>query len=248
MIYASLVPGMPPPKSSDGRTHTLESLINENVDGIITSLPIQDRDKKNRNIRNTNLCLFNLIIQFQKIFYLAKPIVAQAYGEKNEEPRDMIRIFVTAILENMVGHACSIRWKDSELEKRGFPFMWDMWKEYYVSALFTDLNLNTDLYNPILQLNLQSPMPYDFVKYIDDTGSVDSSISTREDLLPARIAFIQWLIEYSIDTLEEKKPQTRNSKMDKISEDEENLRDPNNESGTPDVSDRQRKRVDFKIF
>ena len=46
MIYASLVPGMPPPKSSDGRTHTLESLINENVDGIITSLPIQDQDKK----------------------------------------------------------------------------------------------------------------------------------------------------------------------------------------------------------
>ena len=51
----------------------------------------------------------------------------------------------------MVGHACSIRWKDAELERRGFPFMWDMWKEYYVSALFTDLNLNTDLYNPILQ-------------------------------------------------------------------------------------------------
>ena len=44
MIYATLVPGMPPPKSSDGRTHTLESLINENVDGIITPLPIQDRD------------------------------------------------------------------------------------------------------------------------------------------------------------------------------------------------------------
>ena len=82
---------------------------------------------------------------------LEKPIVAQAYGEKSEEPRDLIRIFVTAILENMVGHACSIRWKDAELERRGFPFMWDMWKEYYVSALFTDLNLDTDLYNPILQ-------------------------------------------------------------------------------------------------
>ena len=83
-------------------------------------------------------------------------------------------------------------------------------------------------------------MPYDFVKYIDDTGSVDSSVSTREDLLPARIAFIQWLIEYSIDTIEDKKPQNRVPKMDKISEDEENLRDQPNDTTSQDFSDKQR--------
>ena len=211
MIYACLVPCMPSPKSADGRSHTLESLINENVDGIITPVPIL-------------------------------PIVPPTPYDRTEENRDLIRIFVTTVLETMVGHACSIKWKDAELEKRSFPFMWDMWKKYYVQMLFTDLDLNTDLYNPILQLNLQAPSPYDYVKFIDDSGSVDSSITTREDLLPARIAFIQWLVEYSIDTLDEgSKKKSKSEKMATVAEDDEPPHaeeDSSSMNVTPSESDR----------
>ena len=98
---------------------------------------------------------------------------------------------------------------------------------------------SNDLYNPILQLNLQTPSPHEYVKFIDDTGSVDSSITTKEDLLPARIAFIQWLVEYSIDTIEEK-GKFKGGKSEKMATVEEEV---NTEEETSSVtgmaSDRQ---------
>ena len=128
MIYACLIPGLSSPKSADGRIHTLESLINENVDGIITPVPIL-------------------------------PIVPPAPYDRQEENRDLVRIFVTTVLETMVGHACTLKWKNQDLHHRSFEFMWDMWKELYIPKLFTDLDPATDLYNPTLQLGYQRSKP-----------------------------------------------------------------------------------------
>ena len=60
--------------------------------------------------------------------------------------------------------------------------------------LFTNLDLTTDLYNLELQQTLPGKPDNNYVQYIEDTGSVDSNISTNEDLLPARIIFIRWLL------------------------------------------------------
>lgn len=190
MIYASLIPGMPPPKGSDGRTHTLSSLINENVGGVITPVPIQ-------------------------------AIVLPEVKDQPDQNWYLIKVFVQTVIGTMATHSSVFKWKDKKLERRGFEFTWDMFKEYYLQNLFTDLDLSTDIYNPQLQLHLAMPPQHDYVKYIDDTGSVDSAVSAREDLLPARVAFIQWLVQYCIDVPEVERRKSKTNQMETLDETDE---------------------------
>lgn len=206
MIYASLIPGMPSPKGSDGRSHTLSSLINENVGGIITPVPIQ-------------------------------PIVPPEVKESQDQNWYLIKIFTQTVIGTMATYSAAFKWKDKNLERRGFEFMWDMFKEYYMLNIFTDLDLSTDIYNTSLQLHLTIPQQHDYVKYIDDTGSVDSAISAKDDLLPARVAFIQWLVQYCIDVPENESTPRKRTKgqMETLDETDEL----NNESVSSATDDKE---------
>ena len=95
----------------------------------------------------------------------------------------------------MSNNAITLKWKEKQRDEAGFEFMWKEWKEHYLPNLFPDLDLTTDLYNnsepvQLTQMNLSD----DVTHYISDSGSVDSKTLSNDDLVPARIIFIKWLL------------------------------------------------------
>ncbi|XP_077587939.1 ral GTPase-activating protein subunit alpha-1 isoform X3 [Stigmatopora nigra] len=121
------------------------------------------------------------------------PLVHPQSGDKNQE--DLTAYFLEALLKYM---AKSLEWRCKENHERGFSFLFDHFKKFYLHHIFPNFAFETSLYNPILDVPPMRPKPYySVVRREQDGGEV--IYCTKESFLQARVIFIRWLVSFWLE-------------------------------------------------
>ncbi|XP_077476449.1 ral GTPase-activating protein subunit alpha-1 isoform X2 [Stigmatopora argus] len=121
------------------------------------------------------------------------PLVNPQSGDKNQE--DLTAYFLEALLKYM---AKSLEWRCKENHERGFSFLFDHFKKFYLHHIFPNFAFETSLYNPILDVPPMRPKPYySVVRREQDGGEV--IYCTKESFLQARVIFIRWLVSFWLE-------------------------------------------------
>ncbi|XP_077476455.1 ral GTPase-activating protein subunit alpha-1 isoform X7 [Stigmatopora argus] len=124
------------------------------------------------------------------------PLVNPQSGDKNQE--DLTAYFLEALLKYMVNQAKSLEWRCKENHERGFSFLFDHFKKFYLHHIFPNFAFETSLYNPILDVPPMRPKPYySVVRREQDGGEV--IYCTKESFLQARVIFIRWLVSFWLE-------------------------------------------------
>ncbi|XP_077587946.1 ral GTPase-activating protein subunit alpha-1 isoform X7 [Stigmatopora nigra] len=124
------------------------------------------------------------------------PLVHPQSGDKNQE--DLTAYFLEALLKYMVNQAKSLEWRCKENHERGFSFLFDHFKKFYLHHIFPNFAFETSLYNPILDVPPMRPKPYySVVRREQDGGEV--IYCTKESFLQARVIFIRWLVSFWLE-------------------------------------------------
>ncbi|XP_030212660.1 ral GTPase-activating protein subunit alpha-1 isoform X2 [Gadus morhua] len=122
------------------------------------------------------------------------PLVPPQSGDKNQE--DLTAYFLEALLKYM---AKSLEWRCKENHERGFNFLFDHFRKFYLPHIFPNFSMETSLYQPILDVPPMRPKPYySMVRREPDTGS-EPLYCTKESFLQARVIFIRWLVSFWLE-------------------------------------------------
>uniref|UniRef100_A0A8C5AFV1 Ral GTPase activating protein catalytic subunit alpha 1 n=1 Tax=Gadus morhua TaxID=8049 RepID=A0A8C5AFV1_GADMO len=125
------------------------------------------------------------------------PLVPPQSGDKNQE--DLTAYFLEALLKYMVNQAKSLEWRCKENHERGFNFLFDHFRKFYLPHIFPNFSMETSLYQPILDVPPMRPKPYySMVRREPDTGS-EPLYCTKESFLQARVIFIRWLVSFWLE-------------------------------------------------
>ncbi|XP_033860055.3 ral GTPase-activating protein subunit alpha-2-like isoform X3 [Acipenser ruthenus] len=121
------------------------------------------------------------------------PLVPAVAGEKVAE--DQMCYFLQIVLKNMVIQASSLEWRNRENKDTGFRFLFTLFKKYYLPHLFPSFTKLTNVYKPLLDIPQLRPKPL----YLPVTRNKESTYSTRDQFLAARVAFIKWLVTFFLE-------------------------------------------------
>ncbi|XP_072361771.1 ral GTPase-activating protein subunit alpha-2 isoform X6 [Scyliorhinus torazame] len=121
------------------------------------------------------------------------PLLPSVLGEKISD--DQTLYFLQMLLKYMVIQAASLEWKNKEKQESGFKFLFALFKKFYLSHLFPSFTKFTNLYNPVLEIPQMRQKPL----YINVTRNNESTFSTRDQYLAARVAFINWLVTFFLE-------------------------------------------------
>ncbi|XP_023807665.1 ral GTPase-activating protein subunit alpha-1 isoform X2 [Oryzias latipes] len=121
------------------------------------------------------------------------PLVAPQSGDKNQE--DLTAYFLEALLKYM---AKSLEWRCKENHERGFSFLFDHFRKFYLPHIFPNFAMETSLYNPMLDVPPMRPKPsYSLVRREQDGGEM--LYCNKESFLQARVIFIRWLVSFWLE-------------------------------------------------
>ncbi|XP_078796508.1 ral GTPase-activating protein subunit alpha-1 isoform X4 [Oryzias latipes] len=124
------------------------------------------------------------------------PLVAPQSGDKNQE--DLTAYFLEALLKYMVNQAKSLEWRCKENHERGFSFLFDHFRKFYLPHIFPNFAMETSLYNPMLDVPPMRPKPsYSLVRREQDGGEM--LYCNKESFLQARVIFIRWLVSFWLE-------------------------------------------------
>uniref|UniRef100_A0A3P9MF11 Ral GTPase activating protein, alpha subunit 1 (catalytic) n=1 Tax=Oryzias latipes TaxID=8090 RepID=A0A3P9MF11_ORYLA len=124
------------------------------------------------------------------------PLVAPQSGDKNQE--DLTAYFLEALLKYMVNQAKSLEWRCKENHERGFSFLFDHFRKFYLPHIFPNFAMETSLYNPMLDVPPMRPKPsYSLVRREQDGGEI--LYCNKESFLQARVIFVRWLVSFWLE-------------------------------------------------
>uniref|UniRef100_A0A3B3DFU3 Ral GTPase activating protein catalytic subunit alpha 1 n=1 Tax=Oryzias melastigma TaxID=30732 RepID=A0A3B3DFU3_ORYME len=124
------------------------------------------------------------------------PLVAPQSGDKNQE--DLTAYFLEALLKYMVNQAKSLEWRCKENHERGFSFLFDHFRKFYLPHIFPNFAMETSLYSPMLDVPPMRPKPsYSLVRREQDGGEM--LYCNKESFLQARVIFIRWLVSFWLE-------------------------------------------------
>ncbi|XP_038585838.1 ral GTPase-activating protein subunit alpha-1 isoform X2 [Micropterus salmoides] len=121
------------------------------------------------------------------------PLVPPQSGDKNQE--DLTAYFLEALLKYM---AKSLEWRCKENHERGFSFLFGHFRKFYLPHIFPNFAMETNLYNPILDVPPMRPKPYYSVVRREQDGG-ETLYCTKESFLQARVIFIRWLVSFWLE-------------------------------------------------
>ncbi|KAM8834079.1 ral GTPase-activating protein subunit alpha-1 isoform 2-T2 [Synchiropus picturatus] len=124
------------------------------------------------------------------------PLVPPQSGDKNQE--DLTAYFLEALLKYMGNRAKSLEWRCKENHERGFSFLFDHFRKFYLPHIFPNFAKETNLYNPILDVPPMRSKPYYSVVRRDQDGG-EALYCTKENFLQARVIFIRWLVYFWLE-------------------------------------------------
>ncbi|XP_053701667.1 ral GTPase-activating protein subunit alpha-1 isoform X2 [Synchiropus splendidus] len=124
------------------------------------------------------------------------PLVPPQSGDKNQE--DLTAYFLEALLKYMGNRAKSLEWRCKENHERGFSFLFDHFRKFYLPHIFPNFAKETNLYNPILDVPPMRSKPYYSVVRRDQDGG-EVLYCTKENFLQARVIFIRWLVYFWLE-------------------------------------------------
>ncbi|XP_038585841.1 ral GTPase-activating protein subunit alpha-1 isoform X5 [Micropterus salmoides] len=124
------------------------------------------------------------------------PLVPPQSGDKNQE--DLTAYFLEALLKYMVNQAKSLEWRCKENHERGFSFLFGHFRKFYLPHIFPNFAMETNLYNPILDVPPMRPKPYYSVVRREQDGG-ETLYCTKESFLQARVIFIRWLVSFWLE-------------------------------------------------
>ncbi|KAI8482756.1 Ral GTPase-activating protein subunit alpha-2 [Branchiostoma belcheri] len=172
LIFACLIPGFPSP-SSDSGMYTLEGLVT----GAFHNGSASDA------VVPTEI----------------SAVLTPQSGERVTD--DQTKFFLDAVLEFMVIQVCSfcmfsclrvevrkLEWKDAHYQPKGFNFLFQHFKQHYLTHIFPSMSSTTSLYQP----NLVIPQPR-----IHKHGDRTDSVRGGDPYLSARVSVIRWVVAFT---------------------------------------------------
>ncbi|XP_078672848.1 ral GTPase-activating protein subunit alpha-1-like isoform X2 [Branchiostoma floridae x Branchiostoma belcheri] len=98
---------------------------------------------------------------------------------------DQTKFFLDAVLEFMVR---KLEWKDAHYQPKGFNFLFQHFKQHYLTHIFPSMSSTTSLYQP----NLVIPQPR-----IHKHGDRTDSVRGGDPYLSARVSVIRWVVAFT---------------------------------------------------
>uniref|UniRef100_UPI00358E6671 ral GTPase-activating protein subunit alpha-1-like isoform X2 n=1 Tax=Myxine glutinosa TaxID=7769 RepID=UPI00358E6671 len=169
LLFACLVPGFPWPYSEQG-PHSLEHLINPHLGTHEGTGQVFPEE-------------IGAMVPLQS-------------GDRVQE--DPMVYFLDAVLKYMVQQAKSLEWRERENQEKGFLFLLNNFKKFYLPYIFPGFSKETSLYHPILEIPTLRHKPH-YVQIGKDPETNQVTYCTRESFLPARVAFIKWLVSFWLE-------------------------------------------------
>ncbi|XP_072425001.1 ral GTPase-activating protein subunit alpha-1 isoform X11 [Chiloscyllium punctatum] len=141
------------------------------------------------NLINSTFCFQETQVTPEEI----TPLVPPQSGDKGQD--DLTSYFLDALLKYMVIQAKGLEWKDKENQEKGFAFLFENFKKYYLPHIFPNFSKETSLFNPILDVpQLRSKPCYIMTKKDPETN--ETTYSTKDAFLSARVSVIRWLVSF----------------------------------------------------
>ncbi|XP_078672854.1 ral GTPase-activating protein subunit alpha-1-like isoform X6 [Branchiostoma floridae x Branchiostoma belcheri] len=159
LIFACLIPGFPSP-SSDSGMYTLEGLVT----GAFHNGSASDA------VVPTEI----------------SAVLTPQSGERVTD--DQTKFFLDAVLEFMVIQVRKLEWKDAHYQPKGFNFLFQHFKQHYLTHIFPSMSSTTSLYQP----NLVIPQPR-----IHKHGDRTDSVRGGDPYLSARVSVIRWVVAFT---------------------------------------------------
>nr|XP_032804203.1 ral GTPase-activating protein subunit alpha-1-like isoform X3 [Petromyzon marinus] len=186
LMYACLIPGFPLPAGEQGG-RSLDSLIN----------PCLATAEGAASLLSASL-LWPLSPAFLGPV-CAEEITPLVSPQSNEQiPEDLTCYLLEVMLKYMVIQARGLEWKNKENHEKGFAFLLNIFKKYYLPFIFPSFCKETSLYSPNLEVPLLRAKPQ-YVQVGRDVQFNEPSYSTREPLLSARVVLIKWLVNFWLE-------------------------------------------------
>ncbi|XP_066281376.1 ral GTPase-activating protein subunit alpha-1-like isoform X3 [Branchiostoma lanceolatum] len=98
---------------------------------------------------------------------------------------DQTKFFLDAVLEFMVR---KLEWKDAQFQPKGFNFLFQHFKQHYLTHIFPSMSSTTSLYQP----NLVIPQPRTHRQ-----GDRTDSARGGDPYLSARVSVIRWVVAFT---------------------------------------------------
>uniref|UniRef100_A0A8C4QAL4 Ral GTPase activating protein catalytic subunit alpha 1 n=1 Tax=Eptatretus burgeri TaxID=7764 RepID=A0A8C4QAL4_EPTBU len=117
-------------------------------------------------------------------------------GDRVQE--DPMVYFLDAVLKYMVQQAKSLEWCERENQEKGFLFLLNNFKKFYLPHIFPGFSKETSLYQPILEIPTLRHKPH-YMQIGKDPETSQVIYCTKESFLPARVAFIKWLVSFWLE-------------------------------------------------
>ncbi|XP_066281378.1 ral GTPase-activating protein subunit alpha-1-like isoform X5 [Branchiostoma lanceolatum] len=159
LIFACLIPGFPSP-SSDSGMYTLEGLVT----GAFHNGSASDA------VVPTEI----------------SAVLTPQSGERVTD--DQTKFFLDAVLEFMVIQVRKLEWKDAQFQPKGFNFLFQHFKQHYLTHIFPSMSSTTSLYQP----NLVIPQPRTHRQ-----GDRTDSARGGDPYLSARVSVIRWVVAFT---------------------------------------------------
>uniref|UniRef100_A0A3P9HWR6 Ral GTPase activating protein, alpha subunit 1 (catalytic) n=1 Tax=Oryzias latipes TaxID=8090 RepID=A0A3P9HWR6_ORYLA len=107
-------------------------------------------------------------------------------------------LFLCVCLRLCFEQAKSLEWRCKENHERGFSFLFDHFRKFYLPHIFPNFAMETSLYNPMLDVPPMRPKPsYSLVRREQDGGEM--LYCNKESFLQARVIFIRWLVSFWLE-------------------------------------------------
>ncbi|MGH0151555.1 UNVERIFIED_CONTAM: hypothetical protein FKN15_023252 [Acipenser sinensis] len=139
-------------------------------------------------IAEDQMCYFLQIVL--KDMVIQTPLSRVTYSHKIKSNCSLIKAFLRFPIK-----ASSLEWRNRENKDTGFRFLFTLFKKYYLPHLFPSFTKLTNVYKPLLDIPQLRPKPL----YLPVTRNKESTYSTRDQFLAARVAFIKWLVTFFLE-------------------------------------------------
>ncbi|XP_078418895.1 ral GTPase-activating protein subunit alpha-1 isoform X5 [Cetorhinus maximus] len=152
-------------------------------------LPSEQGPRTLENLINSPLHLQETQVTPEEI----TPLVPPQSGDKGQD--DLTSYFLDALLKYMVIQAKGLEWKDKENQEKGFSFLFENFKKYYLPHIFPNFSKETSLFNPTLDVPQLRSKPY-YIMTKKDPETNETTYSTKDTFLSARVSVIRWLVSF----------------------------------------------------
>ncbi|XP_041069875.1 ral GTPase-activating protein subunit alpha-1 isoform X5 [Carcharodon carcharias] len=149
-------------------------------------LPSEQGPRTLENLINSPLHLQETQVTPEEI----TPLVPPQSGDKGQD--DLTSYFLDALLKYM---AKGLEWKDKENQEKGFSFLFENFKKYYLPHIFPNFSKETSLFNPTLDVPQLRSKPY-YIMTKKDPETNETTYSTKDTFLSARVSVIRWLVSF----------------------------------------------------